>query len=211
MYQFFIFVAAGCLLLNLLAHGSTFAGVNLLQQIPGFWWVPLVTMIVFCAALVVGQKLVNKTLNQKSPEHVLHYSPPWLLTVVYVFCLYAGFNFYFTHFSLLEGGLPRRINGEKVLASHGKVIRKLTREEYERAQVYVGRAVSGHLMPFSSASLLILIASRAYRQAARLRGLDPEMVSEPANRKPGNRDQELGSLTDLQQSLHSRRPNSDQP
>jgi hypothetical protein len=47
MSAFFTFVAAVCLVLSLLAHGSTFVGANPIQQIPGFWWLPLVIMMVF--------------------------------------------------------------------------------------------------------------------------------------------------------------------
>ncbi len=184
MIAFFTFVAAVCLVLSLLAHGSTFVGVNPIQQMPGFWLLPLVIMMVFFAALAVGQKQINKTSKHESRDFVWRYSPSWLQKVVYIFCLYAGFNFFFTHFSLLEGGLPKRINGERVLASHGKVVRKLTREEYERAEAHVARAVSGHLMPFSSSSLMILIASRRCRRATRA-GRPGTEISEARNRAGG--------------------------
>jgi len=162
-----IFVATVCLVLSLLAHGSTFVGVNPTRQFPGVLWLHVVILgLCIAAGLVVG------TQGKGSSEHDLwrwarRYSPPWLCNLVVVFFFYAIFNFFFTLFCLLEGGVPQRIKGELVLANHGKVIRKLTPSEYEQHEAYVIRTFSGHWMLFSSGSLVVLIASHRYRRATR--------------------------------------------
>src|SRR5262245_25121454 len=145
-----IVINTGCLALSLLAHGATFVGVNPSRHFPGVWWLHGVILgLCFVAGPVVG------TQAKESSEHDLWrwcrlYAPPWLCKLVAVFVFYAVFNFIFTLTCLLERGNPQRVDGEWVLMDHGKVIRKLTPEEYERREVYEVRAFSGHWMLFSS-------------------------------------------------------------
>ena len=86
--------------------------------------------------------------------------------MISLFGAYAVFNFCFTIFYLNEGGGPDRIKGDLVLHSHGRVIRKLTPEEFQIHQAYVVRTFSGHWMAFYSMSMTILYARLAEQRLA---------------------------------------------
>jgi hypothetical protein len=62
--------------------------------------------------------------------------------------VYAVINFaLFT--ALMEGGSPTVKNGNYYLHSHGKKIRDITKEEYQRFRAYEVRGFSGHWIVFS--------------------------------------------------------------
>jgi hypothetical protein len=150
----FLALAAIGLVLSLAVHALTFAGVN----IPAAWLLHIGIFVVFVPAIVAANRMAKATSSDHAGDIVLEFAPTWLNCVTGVFFAYAFFNF-FCLACLNEGGVPGRINGELVLHSHGKVIRKLSPEEFDKHEAYVTRGFSATWMLFYSASLLMLAAS----------------------------------------------------
>jgi hypothetical protein len=81
---------------------------------------------------------------------------------------YVAFNSLYTPFCLCEGGVPSVEHGEKVLASHGTIIRQLTDEEYEWQEAYQIRMSSGFWMMFYAVATTVsysLLAENRTREA----------------------------------------------
>jgi hypothetical protein len=91
-----------------------------------------------------------------SPKRVIESAPLPVVVVFRLLLIYAVFSFFYTTFVLAEGGDPSIINGQKVLSSHGHIIRSLMDEEYERQEAYHVRSWSSLWMIFYSGSLAVM-------------------------------------------------------
>ena len=160
----FLFLAAVGLVLSLVAHASTFVGMNPARHFPATWLLHLGIFVVFAPAIVAANRMGKGASRNEVWNSIWRFAPRWLQCLVGAFFVYAFFNFFMSNY-LNEGGVPGKINGEYVLHSHGKVIRKLTPDEYDKHESYVVRGFSGHWMFFYSASLMILAASERAQRA----------------------------------------------
>ena len=85
--------------------------------------------------------------------------------------VYAIINF-MLFITLMEGGSPAVSNGNYCLQNHGKKIRDLTKEEYQRFQAYDVRGFSGHWIVFSMIPMTYFLAVHPKLQTTA--GLEPE-------------------------------------
>jgi hypothetical protein len=171
--------AALLLLISLAVHGLTFLGIDPMEAIPGVMWIHGLIFLPFIAALIYAEG-AGGPKDQRQTK-VMRHAPLWLKIITGVFFVYAFVNF--TSFLILsEGGGPEMRDGGYVIASHGRIIRELTEQEYHQQQAYVVRGFSGHWMLFCSASLMFLVG------AARLRSSQepsiPETTEAAAPQKP---------------------------
>ena len=152
-----LFALAGVgLVLSLVVHLSTFAGVNPEAAFPGVWGLHVGFLALWVPAILVARRRSIAAGPGSERSGIMEHAPRWLRAVCSVFFAYAFFNFFFTIFVLNRGGGPRVIDGRKVLHNHGKIIRELTDEEYERHQAYVARTFSGHWMLFYGVAAAML-------------------------------------------------------
>jgi hypothetical protein len=153
-----IALAAAGLLLSLAAHLTAVFGVDPNQYVPGVW---LLHLGVF---LALGP-VIWRARSKPGPKHLEYQarveggSPFWLKPLTAIFFAYALFNFFHSG-RLNEGGVPSVINGEHVLHNHGRIIRKLTPEEFSLHQAHTVRGFSGHWMLFYCVALSMLIGIR---------------------------------------------------
>src|SRR5262245_60725589 len=109
MILLLIFVAAVCLVLSLVVHGSTFIGVNPTRLFPGVWWLHVIILGLFIVAGFVAGTQAKRSSEQDLWRFARRYSPPWLCNLVVVFVCYAVFNFAI-FFLLMKDESPKRIN-----------------------------------------------------------------------------------------------------
>jgi hypothetical protein len=164
--RLFLVLATVGLALSVAVHASTFVGVNPNRQFPASWLLHPGIFVVFIPALIAASRMAKGASKQEGWQRVKQFAPGWLQGLVGVLFAYALFNFFFNVVYLREGGTPGEIDGELVLHSHGRVLRKLTRDEFERHEAYVVRGFSGHWMLFYGAALLILVARERARRAS---------------------------------------------
>jgi hypothetical protein len=169
MFKVFTVLAAVCFVLSLVAHGSTFVGVNLTRQIPRVWWLHILTLGVCFVAFVAGGKLCKKTSERDFLKCARRYSPPWVYHLVAIFFFYMFVNFSIWISNTRERGDFSRINDEPVLRKDGQV-RKLTPEEADRYEAANLRGMSGHWMLFSSGAFMVLLAWERSKRVTRSTG-----------------------------------------
>ncbi len=171
MQIFFILAVTG-LVLSALAHLLTFCGVNPEQAFPWIWMLHIGIFVVWIPTVLVGNGVRTRSKKKDLWNAAAGYSPRWLNRLCGCLFIYAFFNFFFTIFALNKGGVPGVINGEKVLHSHGTVIRKLSDEEYELHRAYTVRTFSGHWMVFYGIATTVLLSEIRRRSAERQRKLE---------------------------------------
>lgn len=165
------FLSAFCLVASALTHFSTFLGINPQRAFPPVWafhvllfvvWIPMVSL---CREICAGD-------NRKDYWKIAtHYAPYWMKVLCIALLVYTFFNFFFTIFVLNEGGVPAKLNGKKVLHSHGRVIRELTDEEYEKHQAYSVRTFSGHWMLFYCVAMTVFYSRMRQNSNQAFKGL----------------------------------------
>jgi len=153
--------------LSVIAHGLTFVGINPQNAVPWIWVLHLGIFVVWIPTVLVSKKLTDQSKNKDAWKQAVKYSPAWMTKLCGVLFAYALFNFIFTMVALSGGGKPAVVNGEKVLRSHGKVIRKLTDEEYDRHQAHEVRLFSGHWMLFYGVASTVLLSELRRRSGAK--------------------------------------------
>jgi hypothetical protein len=86
----------------------------------------------------------------------MKHTPFWLKALSAVLFIYAFISFFYSVFVLNAGGVPSIISGQKVLESHGNIIRILTEQEYELHQAYSVRAFSSIWLIFYTVGIAAL-------------------------------------------------------
>lgn len=150
---FWLLAAAG-FLLSAVMHTGTFIGVNFEAMMPFPFGLHVGIFIVLVPAFIASSKDLKKTninFNQAGSQleywkRLTKFAPFWMRVLLMLLIPYALFNFFFTLFILKEGGGPSIIDGQKVLSSHGVVIRALSDEEFFTHILYELRLFSGHWM-----------------------------------------------------------------
>lgn len=135
----------------LAAHMATFFGINPEHEFPPTKWLGFIIFAVWIPVVKIGVDLKK----QKGELGVLMrlYAPKWMIVTTIFFFVYGIVVLFFEH-----RGVPNIINGQKVLHSHGTVIRTLTDQEYETELILVVRKFSETWLVFYSAAMTILFA-----------------------------------------------------
>lgn len=132
------------------------------------WPLHLATMALFASLVfsLVAQQEKNgafanwRTVNQRSREFqskLLGLAPRPLRIACGVVATYALINFVL-FMALMEGGSPSTKDGKYYLHNHGRMIRELTKGEYQRFRAYEVRGFSGHWMMFSIVPMTYFLA-----------------------------------------------------
>lgn len=98
-------------------------------------------------SLLANWRAANQQ-NKEFKSRLLGAVPPWLRVVCCIAFIYTMINFALFA-SLMEGGTPAICNGKYCLQNHGRLIRNITQEEFNRFRAYQVRGFSGHWMFFS--------------------------------------------------------------
>lgn len=168
------YLAALGLMASAVIHIATVLGVNPLGGVAGaivlhallfVVWIPTVVMMV--------RKMCARDDCRNFWGIVTHHAPLWMKILSVVLVAYAFFNFFFVAFVLTREGVPSAKSGRKALVSHGKVIRRLSDEEYKKHQAYSIRGYSGHWMMFHAVGMTVL-CSLAKEAATNDRGSPAE-------------------------------------
>lgn len=138
------------------AHILSFTAVDLERALPSVFLLHIGIFVVWIPAVFAANKLTREQGQKDFLKVLRQCCPVWLVRLCGGLFCYALFNFIFTIAVLKQGGGPSISNGEKVLSSHGRVIKKLTDDEYRRHQSYDIRLFSGHWMIFYLTAALIL-------------------------------------------------------
>ena len=160
-----LIIAIAGLALSVIVHLLTFLGINPEKIFPGIWLLHIGIFVVWIPTVMVSKKLTNKSERKDFWKVATKDAPPWMKRLCMGLFVYAFFNFFFTIFVLNKGGVPGEINGEKVLHSHGKVIRKLSEEDYNLHQAYGVRTFSGHWMLFYGVAATVLLSDSRRRSS----------------------------------------------
>src|SRR5690349_3619001 len=132
--------------LSAAAHLLSFCAIDLGKIFPAVWLLHVGIFVVWIPAVLISRKLIAQTNRKDSWKAMSAWAPPWMGKLCGVLFAYAFFNFFFTLLVLKKSGSPGIVNGEKVLQSHGRIIQKLSEDEYRRHQAYDIRVFSGHWM-----------------------------------------------------------------
>lgn len=150
-------VAAAVFVVSLVVHLSTFFAIPPASGFHSLMWIHLAIFPPFFAAIIYGRRLVGSDAN--AAQRLFKHAPAVLRLLTQVFGIYAVVNFGLFAFRVRSGS-PEIVNRKYVLYNHGRVIRELSRQEYEQQQAYILRGFSGHWMLFSIAALTLMAATR---------------------------------------------------
>lgn len=147
MARFFSILAAIGLLLSLVVDlWAFFADPE--ERLPYVWLLNVGIFVVLIAAAVLS----NLNPPPHSDPHFAKYQPPrWLAALLLLLLTNAFLTSLFS-----PDDVPEVQNDRFVMASHGRVIRELSAEEYHRQRAYALRASLGISMLLYSLSILML-------------------------------------------------------
>jgi len=151
-----VYIAGLGLLASAVAHVATFMGVNPKRAMPGVMVLHVLIFVVWAPAVFMARKVCTKESRWNFWSVVTRHAPLWMKVLSIVLFAYTFFNFFYTGFVLNQGGVPSTHLGSKALVNHGKVVRRLTDEEYERHEAYSVRGFSGHWMVFYAVAMTML-------------------------------------------------------
>lgn len=131
---------------SLVIHFLLYFGFSLYKESPLLWMVMHLSIFVGWIGLFLlqkfgGGKFEPDIYTREAPK------PLVLMTILFVvFVPYALINFFYYQ-SVLKEGYPDKVDGQYVLVlQHGQKPKKLTEEEYARAEIQQARKTSGHWM-----------------------------------------------------------------
>jgi hypothetical protein len=149
------FAVAG-LVASVIAHVSTFLGVDPQEVFPPVW---LLHFGIFAVGIPLA--ILQKRDNVGRSFTAL-FSPKWMRTGLQVLFVYTVFNF----FSNMQSGQARSGSHGYQIVSHGRVVQQLDEAGYHRARAREVRVFSGHWMLFYGAMAMILFEQRRRPAAA---------------------------------------------
>ena len=150
------FIAVLGLVSSAVAHLSTFMGINPQRVVPKVWVLHVLIFVVWIPLVISSRNACTKENRKDFWKIATRNAPGWMKILSLTLFVYAFFNFFYTIQVLNEGGVPSELDGKKVIHSHGRVIRELTDEEYEKHQAYEVRTFSGHWMVFYAIGMTVL-------------------------------------------------------
>ncbi len=150
------YLATVGLVASAVAHLATFLGVNPRRTVPGIMVLGILIFVVWVPMVFMSRKACARNNRWSLLDVITRHAPLWMKVLSVALGAYAFFNFFFTVFVLNQEGVPSTSLGPKALVSHGKVIRRLSDEEYEKHQAYSVRGDSGHWMVFYAVGMTVL-------------------------------------------------------
>ena len=162
--RMFAALAVVGLALSAAVHVSTFFGLDPQDVRPPVWLLHLGLFVVFVPAIIAAR--TNRNGSRRLRDAFPH-APRWMAPLTGCLFAYAVVNFALFIVLMRHGGPSRGENGEFALTEHGRLIRKISEEEFHRYRAYEARGFSGHWMAFYSlsAAMLVSAARRADNRA----------------------------------------------
>jgi hypothetical protein len=145
--------AAALLIVSLVVHVSTIAGIDPTEVFPGVMFVHIAVLLAFAATIYYVRRYAGKDQLKRVTDH----APGWLLNIAVVFFAYALVNFAICMFVLWGVSQATQRDGKYVVLARNAVVREITAAEYHWQQADVVRAFSGHWVMFSSLALTFLV------------------------------------------------------
>lgn len=165
MNKYIFYVAVTGWTLGLIAHFTTFFGIDITDQFPYVWvlhlgifvvWIPTVLYLKNNEELKTFKE--SGMLNQMNPfgfyKIVFKQTPTWLAVLAVGGILYA-----FANFMLFMGtqiGTPEIKEGHYILQNHGELIKTISEQEYHHYRANEIRGFSGHWIAFYGIATAIL-------------------------------------------------------
>ena len=148
--------ASVLLVLSLGVHFITFWNVNLQERFPSvlFLHLGIFVLIVPFLLLIKWEEKQEKDSNKKMVF------PNWLIAIYFILCLYTVINL--AIFGFADKQNPMIVNGKYVLKNKERVVREVSKEEYDIASAQSLRGLSGHwiISYFFFASIAFLKSSK---------------------------------------------------
>ena len=152
-----LFVISICgLIVSTIAHIATLFGVNPQNVFPEVWGLHFLLLAVWIPIILINRKIATGDNRKNVLKTIMKHTPYWLKALSAVLFIYAFISFFYSVFVLNSGGVPSIVSGQKVLESHGKIIRILTEQEYELHQAYAVRAFSSIWLIFYTVGIAAL-------------------------------------------------------
>lgn len=141
--------------LSFIAHFSTYFGVNPQGEFPFVWLLHVGIFVVFVPAVYIMKRVDNG--KGIFFHEAVKFAPVWMKILCGVCFLYAAVNF-FSFASMTKDGSPDIISGNYVISNHGRIVRVISHDEYEKYRSYEVRGFSGHWMIFYFFSATVLVS-----------------------------------------------------
>ncbi|MCB9637807.1 MAG: hypothetical protein H6728_14845 [Myxococcales bacterium] len=129
----------------LCVHVLALLGSTWLLKIPGVMFLHVGIFVVFIP-MVLSMGPYQKKIKQ-SKLGIWSIFPIWMRAILFGLTLYTAANF-MLFAGKSGGGGPAEKNGGYVIQNHGKLIRKITKQEYDALRVNEVRGFSGHWLLF---------------------------------------------------------------
>jgi hypothetical protein len=156
-----LFIISICgLIVSTIVHVATFFGVNPQNEFPAVWGLHFLLLAIWIPIILINRKIATGDNRKNVLRTIMKHTPFWLKALSAVLFIYAFIGFFYSVFVLNDGGVPSIISGQKVLESHGNIIRILTEQEYELHQAYSVRAFSSIWLIFYTVGIAALYSMR---------------------------------------------------
>jgi hypothetical protein len=162
--KFFALISALGLGLSMVAHVSTFFGIDPEQPLPYIWFLHLGIFVVMVPAIVVQPgKREGRAVGWRD---TMGNASAWLRWLTILLVANAFINWAAFWLVCGSGGPTQEPNGTYSLSSHGRIIRQITAAEYHRARGYEFRGFSSWWMLCYSLALTLLMSQINRRKMA---------------------------------------------
>jgi glycerol uptake facilitator-like aquaporin len=159
-----VVIAVG-LIFSLVVHLATFIGVDFRTVLPAVMWLHVGSILAGLPVVWIFQRLYRKVPRKELWKAATRCAPKWMTKTMMGVFAYALLTFVLMNFVFNHGGVPSELDGRKVLHSHGRVIRYLSDQEFERHQLYTLRSFSAHWLAFYTIAFTVLYSQMQERNS----------------------------------------------
>jgi len=132
---------------SLVVHLLTFAGVDVSSRFPYVWLLHAGFFFVWIPFVLLSGK--GFQMRRLAIGEIMSGFPTWASVITGAMFAYAILNFFLCD-RLMGGGNANIVDGQYVLASHGRFLARLTQSEYHLHKAYELRIFSGTWLVFYS-------------------------------------------------------------
>lgn len=179
MLMLFLLALIG-VIVSAVLHFSTCWGMGWQASMPYVWLLGIGVFVVWVPAVAIQGMLPRKKNGALQP---FAFAPKWMRLLSGAAFAYAIINFAVFIF-IMGATYAVRVNGHYELREHGRVIRQITEQQYDRYKTYEFRAFSGVLMVVYLAGMTLLASAMAYQRSQNSAGAPPGVSVGGPNPRP---------------------------